>query len=102
MIVEIADFKVDPAKHKEFGDAIRQATDTVLSKASGYLGHTIFACIETPGRYVLTVQWKALDDHTIGFRQSAAFTDWRAIIGPYFLQAPHVEHFTVEGGGNKK
>lgn len=37
MIVEIADFKVEPAKHKDFGSAIRQAADSVLSKATGYL-----------------------------------------------------------------
>lgn len=29
----------DPAKHKRFGGVIRQAADTVLSKATGYLGH---------------------------------------------------------------
>lgn len=65
MIVEIADFKVEPAKHKDFGSAIRQAADSVLSKATGYLGHTVLACIETEGRYVLTVHWETLDDHTI-------------------------------------
>lgn len=96
MIVEIADFKVEPAKHKDFGSAIRQAADSVLSKATGYLGHTVLACIETEGRYVLTVHWETLDDHTIGFRQSAAFAEWRAIIGPYFVEPPHVKHFTVE------
>ncbi|BDB69822.1 antibiotic biosynthesis monooxygenase [Comamonas thiooxydans] len=95
MIVEVADFKVDPAKHQEFGQALKQAAETVLSRATGYRGHSILSCIETQGRHVLTVQWETMGDHTIGFRQSAAFADWRAIIGPFFAQPPHVEHFAI-------
>ncbi len=95
MIVEIADFKVDPAQHSEFGLVLKNAVATVLSKADGYLGHSVLACIETPGRYVLTVQWQTVEDHTVGFRQSTAFAQWRALIGPFFAQAPHVEHFCV-------
>ncbi|WP_280192380.1 antibiotic biosynthesis monooxygenase family protein [Delftia sp. PS-11] len=95
MIVEIAELKIDPAKHEEFGDVLAQAVATVLSKSGGYRGHSIFACMETPGRYVLQVNWETLEDHTVGFRESAAFAQWRAIIGPYFAQAPHVEHFVV-------
>ncbi len=52
--------------------------------------------METPGRYVLQVNWETLEDHTVGFRESPAFAQWRAIIGPYFAQAPHVEHFVVK------
>ena len=55
----------EPAKHKRFGGVIRQAADTVLSKATGYFGHTDHACIETEGRYVLSVQWETLGDHTV-------------------------------------
>lgn len=97
MIAEIADFKVDPQKHEEFGRVLTQAADSVLAKAQGYRGHSILACIETPGRYVLQVFWNSVEDHTLGFRQSAAFADWRALIGPYFAQPPHVEHFELLG-----
>lgn len=95
MIVEVADFKVAPHKHQEFGQALKKAAETVLSRATGYRGHSILSCVETQGRYVLTVQWETMGDHTIGFRQSPAFADWRAIIGPFFAQPPHVEHFAI-------
>ena len=95
MIVEVVDFKIDPAKHEAFGPVLKQAVQSVLSQAAGYAGHSVLACIETPGRYVLTVHWDTLEDHTVGFRQSPAFADWRALIGPYFAQPPHVEHFLV-------
>ncbi len=56
---------------------------------------TILAGIESPGRYLLTVHWNTLEDHTQGFRESPAFAEWRAIIGPFFAQPPQVEHFTL-------
>ena len=46
-------------------------------------------------RVVLQVEWDNLEAHTVGFRQSPAFAEWRAIIGPYFARPPHVEHFDV-------
>ena len=95
MIVEIADFTIEDARRDEFKSAIAQGVETVLSKAKGYLGHQVLACHETPGRFVLIVEWATLEDHTKGFRESADFANWRAIIGPFFKQPPHVEHFVV-------
>lgn len=95
MIVEIADFKIGPEQRDAFAQAITRAADTVLSKAGGYRGHRILACQETPGRFILTVEWDSVEAHTVGFRQSPAFADWRAIIGPFFLEPPRVEHFDV-------
>jgi hypothetical protein len=31
----------------------------------------------------------------VGFRQSPAFADWRAIVGPFFAAPPVVEHFEL-------
>jgi hypothetical protein len=31
----------------------------------------------------------------VDFRGSAAFADWRAIVGPFFAQPPLVEHFEL-------
>ena len=95
MIVEIADFTIDDAQRDAFKHAIANGVETVLSKAKGYLGHKILACHETPGRFVLIVEWATLEDHTKGFRESPDFANWRAIIGPFFKQPPHVEHFVV-------
>lgn len=95
MIVEVADFKVRPEDTAAFAEAITRAAATVLARAAGYRRHGILACQETPGRFLLTVEWDNLEAHTVGFRQSVAFAEWRAIIGPFFLQPPHVEHFDV-------
>ncbi|MFT3718738.1 antibiotic biosynthesis monooxygenase family protein [Pseudorhodoferax sp.] len=95
MIVEVADFRVSPDQHAVFGEVLTRGMATVLSKAKGYRAHRILGCIETPGRYLLTIEWETLEDHTEGFRHSPAFGEWRAIIGPYFVQPPQVEHFRV-------
>lgn len=95
MIVEIADFKVRPEQRAQFLQAITGAATAYLAKSEGYRGHRILACQEAPGRVVLTVEWATLEAHTVGFRQSPAFTEWRAMIGPFFLEPPHVEHFDI-------
>ena len=39
------------------------------------------------------IQWATLENHTVDFRNSPAFLEWRAIAGPYFAAPPAVEHF---------
>jgi hypothetical protein len=43
----------------------------------------------------LQIFWSTLEDHTVRFRQSPQFAQWRAIVGPFFAAPPHVEHFEV-------
>lgn len=93
MVIEIADFKVSSDQREAFSEAITRAAGTVLATSQGYRGHQILACRETPERFILTVQWDSVEDHMVNFRQSPAFADWRAIIGPFFTQPPHMEHF---------
>jgi heme-degrading monooxygenase HmoA len=97
MITELADFSVAAENHDAFGAALQHGVATVLSKSPGYLGHEVLASQETRGRLVLLVRWVNTEAHTVGFRQSAAFAQWRAIIGPYFLEPPRVEHFDAVG-----
>ena len=48
--------------------------------------------IEHPDDFLLLVWWDTLEDHNIGFRESPAFTEWRAILGPLFAAPPAVVH----------
>ena len=41
------------------------------------------------------IWWATLEDHTVGFRGSPAFAQWRGIVGPFFAQPPVVEHFDL-------
>jgi heme-degrading monooxygenase HmoA len=51
--------------------------------------------MESPERYILQIFWETLEDHTVGFRGSDAFTQWRGIVGPFFAAPPVVEHFEL-------
>ncbi len=97
MILEVADIRIHPGKQAEFDEAIIRGIKTVASKAKGFLGYKVNKGIETPERYILLIVWQTLEDHTVGFRESQLFKDWRAIVGPFFAQPPHVEHFTLVG-----
>lgn len=98
MVVEIADIRVHAHDKAAFSEAITRAATTVLPGVAGYRNYVVLACIETPGRFVLKIEWDTLEAHTVGFRESPAFAQWRAIIGPFFAQPPHVEHFDVVSG----
>ncbi len=95
MILEHADIRIDPAKAAAFEEAITRGASTVIAQASGFQGYKVNRSIESPGRYVLMIDWDTLEDHTVGFRESPAFADWRAIVGPFFTQPPVVEHMEL-------
>jgi heme-degrading monooxygenase HmoA len=97
MILEHADIRIDPANAAAFEEAILRGASTVIANAQGFKGFKVNRSIESAGRYILTIYWDTLEDHTVGFRQSPAFTEWRAIVGPFFLQPPVVEHLELVG-----
>ena len=95
MILEIADIRITPGRQAEFDAAIQRGVETVIAKAQGFVGYKVNRSQETPERYVLMIYWRTLEDHTVHFRGSPAFGDWRAIVGPFFAQPPVVEHFDL-------
>jgi heme-degrading monooxygenase HmoA len=97
MILELADIRILPGRQSDFDEAIQLGLTTILARAKGFRGWKVNKGIESPDRYLLMVFWETLEDHTIGFRQSPLFQQWRAIVGPYFAAPPVVEHFELLG-----
>ena len=95
MILEIADIRIAPGQQAAFDEAITRGVSTVIAKAQGFRGFKVNKGIESPERYLLQIFWETLEDHTVHFRGSPAFAEWRAIVGPFFAQPPVVEHFTL-------
>ena len=95
MILEIADIRIAPGRQAAFDEAIERGLRTVIAHAKGFQGFKVNKGIESPERYILQIFWDTLEDHTVGFRESPAFAQWRAIVGPFFAQPPVVEHFTL-------
>ena len=95
MILELADIRIHPGQQAAFDEAIERGLSTVIAKAKGCQGYKVNKGIESPERYLLQIFWDTLEDHTIGFRQSPAFAEWRAIVGPFFAGPPNVEHYEL-------
>ena len=95
MILELADIRIQPGQNAAFEAAITQAASTIIARAKGFQSFTVNKGIESPERYVLQIMWDTLEDHTVGFRQSELFTQWRSIVGPFFAAPPVVEHFAL-------
>jgi heme-degrading monooxygenase HmoA len=95
MILELADIRIQPGQQAAFDEAIQRGVQTVIAKAKGFEGYKVNRGIESPERYVLQIFWTTLENHTVDFRESPAFAQWRAIVGPFFAQPPVVEHFEL-------
>ena len=98
MILEHADITIAPGRQAEFEAAIARGIATVISKSKGFIDATVQKGIESPERYLLTIHWQTLENHTVDFRGGPAFQEWRAIVGPFFAKPPVVEHFTQLDG----
>ena len=95
MILELADIRIHPGQQAAFDEAIQRGVNEVISTAKGFQGYKVNKGIENPERYILQIFWETLENHTVDFRQSAAFAEWRAIVGSFFAVAPTVEHFNL-------
>jgi heme-degrading monooxygenase HmoA len=79
-------------KEADFEAAFRQAFP-IAAAARGYLGLELQRCMETPGKYLLLVRWETVEDHTVGFRQSREYQEWRQFLHHFYDPFPTVEHF---------
>ena len=91
MITEIAQIDVKPGSEKDFEAAVAKARPLFL-RARGGKGFELHKSIEKPQRYRLVVKWATLENHTVDFRGSENFTQWRALVGSFFATPPEVEH----------
>ncbi len=95
MILEHADITIPVGKNAEFEEAIQRGVAAVISQAKGFRDFQVHRGIESPERYVLTIHWDTLENHTVDFREGPLFPQWRAIVGPFFAKPPVVEHFEL-------
>lgn len=95
MILEVAEFRIKPGTQNAFDAAIKRGVETVIAKAKGFRGYKVQQGIESPERYLLMIYWDSVENHTVDFRQSPAFQEWRAFVSPYFSAPPVAAHFSV-------
>jgi heme-degrading monooxygenase HmoA len=92
MVLEHALIDVTPDREDAFEEAFDLAVG-ILAASPGFRGARLHRGIELPSRYLLLVEWERLEDHLEGFRKSPSFTEWRAVLGPFFASPPAVDHY---------
>lgn len=92
MILEVAHLQISPGREREFEAAFRKA-QAIIAAMDGYLSHDLRRCIEDAGHYLLLVRWTTLEAHTVGFRSSAQYQLWRALLHHFYDPFPEVLHF---------
>jgi heme-degrading monooxygenase HmoA len=94
MILEIATLQIRPDDRAAF-EAAFPAAARILSSAQGYISHQLQRSVDTQNRYILLVHWQTKENHTVGFRGSAQYQEWRKMLHHFFDSAPSVEHYEL-------
>ncbi len=92
MILEVAILNIIPGLEDAFEAAFKQAS-TIISTMPGYGSHQIRRCLERRNRYILLVEWATLEDHTVGFRESSGYQQWKQLLHHFYAPFPEVEHY---------
>ena len=96
MILEVAILDVIMGKEDEFQAAFKRASP-IIASMKGYISHQLQRCIEKENRYILLVNWETLEDHTVGFRGSEEYQEWRKLLHHFYDPFPIVEHYGLIG-----
>lgn len=92
MILEVAVLDVRPGETEAFEAAFREAR-TIIASMPGHRSHQLQRCVENGDRYLLLVEWETLEAHTVGFRGSAEYQRWKALLHRFYDPFPTVEHY---------
>jgi quinol monooxygenase YgiN len=92
VVLEVTTLTIRQADSGAFERNLAAALE-ILRRAEGCLDAAALRSHEDPARYLLTVRWRALDDHLVGFRQGPEITAFRELLAPFYAQPPAMEHF---------
>jgi heme-degrading monooxygenase HmoA len=92
MILEVAPLSVKLGLEREF-EATFHVAQKIIASMPGYISHELRRCIERPNEYLLLVQWQTLADHEVGFRKSAQYLEWKALLHHFYDPFPTVLHY---------
>lgn len=92
MILEHAVLPVKPGDETAFEAAFAQAK-SIIAAMPGFRRLSLSRCLERDSAYLLLVEWDNLEAHTVGFRTSPEYEQWRALLHHFYDPFPVVEHY---------
>jgi heme-degrading monooxygenase HmoA len=92
MILEVAVLQIKEGLSEQFEMAFKEAS-LIISSMDGYISHQLKKCVEVENQYILLVNWKTLEDHEIGFRESKEYQEWKRLLHHFYESFPTVLHY---------
>jgi heme-degrading monooxygenase HmoA len=92
VILEHALLPVRPGLEDEFLAAFARA-EPIISGMPGCRRVRLSRCLEDRSQFLLLVEWDRLEDHTVGFRESAEYRTWSELLHHFYDPFPTVLHF---------
>ena len=100
MILEVAILDVIDGQENEFQAAFDKAAP-IISSMTGYISHQLQRCMEKQNRFILLVHWESLEAHTVGFRRSDEYREWKRLLHHFYAPFPTVEHYELVHDAHK-
>ncbi|HVP86233.1 MAG TPA: antibiotic biosynthesis monooxygenase [Rhizomicrobium sp.] len=92
MILEHAVLNIKRGQSKAFEAAMAKARPLVEA-TPGFQRMEVRPCIESKDRYLLLIWWGSVEAHTVGFRQSARYGEWRELLHHFYEPFPTAQHY---------
>jgi heme-degrading monooxygenase HmoA len=92
LILEHALLAIKPGQSSAFETAMAQARP-LIAASPGFRSITVRKACESPDQYLLLVEWEDIASHRDGFRKSARYVEWRALLHDFYEPMPAVTYF---------
>ncbi|WP_428631676.1 antibiotic biosynthesis monooxygenase family protein [Sphingopyxis sp.] len=90
--IEHALLPVRAGSEAAFEAAVAKARP-LIEVSPGFLSLEIHRPTGTGQPYLLLAEWRSVEDHRDGFRQSDRYQEWRRLLHPFYDQIPVVSYF---------
>ena len=92
MVYERVQIQIKPGEEEPFESAMKESGLMLLGCGAGCHSVVLARGVESPESYLLLLQWDEVDSH-MDFMKTPEFTQFRELAGPFFAEAPAMEHF---------
>ncbi|MFZ6653813.1 antibiotic biosynthesis monooxygenase family protein [Undibacterium sp. TJN19] len=98
MIIEYLRYQLqNPATCEEFEQAYLAAMK-ILRRSPHCLGVEMAQCLDAPTDYIVRISWDSVAGHIEGFRKSADFPAFLALVRTYIPYMPEMRHYQLKPG----
>ncbi|MEM9835350.1 MAG: antibiotic biosynthesis monooxygenase [Bacteroidota bacterium] len=94
MILEHVHIQLRPGERDAYLENFKVAKPLVRSQA-GCISCELLPKLNAEHEFLLLIRWEKVSDHTEGFRQSAAYQQWSALLHPFYAEFPAVDYFVL-------